>query len=69
MYMSLICPNEGGYLPFTSVLREVSGLLYSTSTVICCGLLMVCDVKLPQSEEGVNVTKWSSILAYFFSKL
>ena len=32
MYMPLICPNYGGYLPFTSLLQEVSGLLYSTST-------------------------------------
>ena len=30
--MPLICPNYGGYLHFTSLLREVSGLLYSTST-------------------------------------
>ena len=30
--MPLICPNYGGYLPFTSLLQEISGLLYSTST-------------------------------------
>ena len=53
MYMPLICPKYGGYLPFTSLLREVSGLLYSTSTEEC-GAAPVLSIRMV--SDPLNLT-------------
>ena len=69
MYMPLICPNYGGYLPFTSLLQEVSGLLYSTSTAKFGSKRLPNRFLGPAELRGLEINRMWSVGRFKFLHL